>query len=188
MSEEEKEKITLIELVKQRPVVYDVLGHYLHNTTEEIRREQNYMLYLVSFIREMNKRFDISQTELNFGLWNDFKVIIFISVKATLGWIHTHYTHEWYQPILRLLRVLDGEENVPPEPHVHAKVEPEVLDDGTYIIRKGCYELIKGEYCNGDMIMVNHKWHDHIPTPLVGSTLASELMYVCQKCNHVKIV
>jgi hypothetical protein len=166
----------LIDLVRERPVISKVLSHYLHNTTSEYRELQDFAYTLVCILEDCLK--NGYKLKDSFSVWDDFKIITYISAQATLNWLSENESHEWYQPILRLLQVLD-DKDVPPEPLIPPEVKPEFLEDGTYLIRKGCHVMIEGQFCTGDLIAFNWKKNEPVP---------QYTLYGCQKCGNVKTI
>lgn len=166
---------SLTQLTKERPVIYDVLGHYLHQTELYIREYQNLLYHIVSMIKESNYT-------IEFPLFEEMKVIIYISAKATLYWLRTNLSHAWYKPILRLLKVLDENPNVPPEPQPPMDAIP-VFENGKYMIKHGCRVLTDdNQYCNGNMYCID--WHGEPISPFS----MRKITYVCNKCGNVKMV
>lgn len=172
---------TINELYTHRPVVYHVLGHYLHSATDKIRKDQTDLFFIVQQMREGHVIEPIPLTSYHIEL-------ILLSAAALLKWIGDHPTHEWKDPTLRLVQILKGELNVPPEPRPPKEAKMTFLADGTYIIKYGCRELINGEFCEGDMVCFN--WKKDQPLPGNGSpfSVRANLIYTCEKCHHTKIV
>lgn len=161
--------MNLNKLVTERPVISKVICHYLHDASEEERERQS-DLYLIIFAIKDGKTFEIYELE--------DEEILRMSITAILKWIGSFTTHEWYQPIQRLIKVLDGKD-AEKEPDPHKPTSTRFEKDGTYVIINGCYNLIDGEYCNGDMVCIN--WKKGQPSPC-------RIIYTCEKCHKAKVV
>jgi hypothetical protein len=165
----------LSELVKTRPVVYDVLGHYLHHATDEIRQEQSDLFGKVQDIREWFRDRTQNVPE-DIEVDDDIRTMIFISANALKKWMGKY--HEWAKPTERLLSLIDGDPNVSKEPDAIPDCVMEYDQNGRYQIIHGCRRIIKGEYCGGTMVCLNWKKDEPVPR---------DLFYLCLKCNNSKV-
>jgi hypothetical protein len=156
---------TLNQLYKERPSLRHALSHCLNSYDKSYQKRQDLLWTQIHDIEE-NKGSPIYLIE-------DLEIIL-ISIDETLKWIGKNTTHEWYQHLVNLKQFLNGED-APKEPKPHDKTTITFLDDRTYLIQKGCWEIIEGEYCNGDLRCLNWKKDD--PTP-------HHIFYVCEKCGN----
>lgn len=159
----------LNQLFYERPVLFQALGHYLHDTTPAIREEQGDLYDKLMILREKGPLPAIEITD-------EMKYVIWYSIRRTLDWIGTNTTHIWYLPLLRLKDLIEDKLDIIQEPAPPIESHMTFLKDGTYVITNGCRELINGQYCCGDLVCLN--WKESEPAPHF-------IAYECNKCNKL---